>query len=143
MSTSVGNPTPSTTTAPTGNPPSRTLSCAKKEDAPTSIPSHIGCDNQNHNGLWLSSLCRPAITEYWMPYIYPGGAVFYLGVSLMEGSTTYLADSETCEGAFGEVLNGCAPFGGEPLVKYGGGVVREDGEGRKALWRVFWRVPEV
>lgn len=67
-----------------------------------------------------------------------------LNVSLAEGSRTYLADSQMCESAFGEVLNGCPPFDGEPLVKYGGGVVREDGEGRKALWQILLKkVPAV
>lgn len=62
-----------------------------------------------------------------------------LSVSLITGaSTTYLADSATCESALGEVLNACPPptTDGETLVKYGGEVVREGGDGSRALWGI-------
>lgn len=62
----------------------------------------------------------------------------YFNVNLAQGRKTYLADSKTCEDAMGEVLNGCPPFNGDPLVKYGGSVLRER-DGSKALWEILIR----
>ncbi|KAL8702969.1 MAG: hypothetical protein Q9201_003852 [Fulgogasparrea decipioides] len=133
-----------------------TLSCASPSSVPTSVPQSdvqrdiqawcsgelnlfkpsTSCDNVDRDGFWLSNKCTPKTNPYFQQFYFPG-TTMYFNASLVQGTEEYLANSTTCESALEEVLNGCPPSSGDPLVKYGGGVVRDDGTGKKALWQIL------
>ncbi|KAL8725406.1 MAG: hypothetical protein Q9181_006428 [Wetmoreana brouardii] len=135
---------------------SSTLSCASSSSVPTSVPESAvqkdikgwcsgelnlfgpstNCDNVDRDGFWLSNICTPKTNPYFQQFYFPGTTV-YLKVSLVQGTEEYLANSTTCESALGEVLNGCPPLSEDPLVNYGGGAIRDDGTGKKALWQIL------
>ena len=52
----------------------------------------------------------------------------WLNISIASG-TQFTINQTECNNALGIVLNGCPPFSGSPLIKYGGSILIPDGAG--------------
>ena len=76
----------------------------------------VGCNNQNHDGSWLSFNCNHPVPSISLQYHYPD-VTLWLNISLASDSTSFTIDGTQCNSALGTVLNGCPLTSGTPLLK--------------------------
>lgn len=151
---SVTNPTTTTNHFSQSTSDAAGPSCVSASSLPTGVPQNlvavnitewcsllategqvVGCDNQNHDGFWLSSTCSLPLTSVALQYYYPS-VTMWLNISLASGSTSFTINETECDAALGTVLNGCPPTSGTPLLKYGGQIPVSHGDGNVANFQI-------
>ncbi|KAF2084178.1 hypothetical protein K490DRAFT_68962 [Saccharata proteae CBS 121410] len=121
-----------TTVVPTGAPQSNLSSAISEWCAHEykSWSTHVGCDNEAHDGMYFTNTCDLPVTNDELQYYYDG-VTAWLNMTLVAGDT-FLVQEDQCTKGLLTVLNGCAPFSaasGETLHKFGGSYNITNGDG--------------